>query len=306
VQRDLRSARTHYFGRTPALKSSVTLRVLLEISAVPAPNCMKTKSFVATATLSAAAIAAHAQDASDADALAKQLSNPVSALISVPLQANWDTGMGDTGDGERWTMNLQPVIPIGISEHWNMISRTIAPLIDQRDVIADGSQSGLGDITQSLFFSPKQPTANGWIWGVGPALLLPTATDDLLGAEQWAVGPTVVMLKQTPTGWTYGALVNHLWSVAGEDDRADINGTFMQPFVSKGLGQGRTLTLNMESTYDWHATQWNVPVNLSYTKVTTFGKQRISWGAGARAYLESPDGGADWGLRVIVTLLFPE
>ncbi len=257
------------------------------------------------AALHGVALVAHAQEGSDADALAKQLSNPVAALISVPLQVNWDTGMGD-GDGERWALNVQPVIPLGISEHWNLISRTIVPLIDQSDVIGDGSQAGLGDITQSLFFSPKDPAAGGWIWGVGPAFLLPSATDDVLGNEQWASGPTAVMLKQTATGWTYGALVNHLWSIAGEDDRANVNATFLQPFLTKALGKGRTLTLNSESTYDWTAGQWNAPVNLTYTKVTVVGAQRISVAGGARVYLDAPEGGADWGLRVVVTLLFPK
>lgn len=274
-------------------------------SAGVAPALSYARSFTMAAALLCAALLAHAQEGSDADALAKQLSNPVAALISVPLQLNWDTGMGD-GDGERWALNMQPVIPIGISEDWNLISRTIVPLIDQSDVIGDGNQSGLGDITQSLFFSPKDPTASGWIWGIGPALLLPSATDDLLGNEQWALGPTAVMLKQTATAWTYGALVNHLWSVAGEDDRARVNATFVQPFLTKGLGKGRTLSLNSETTYDWTAGQWNVPVNLTYTKVTTIGAQRISLASGARVYLDTPEGGADWGLRFVVTLLFPE
>jgi hypothetical protein len=266
----------------------------------------RTRNVVLGAVLSGAAAVAQAQEASDADALAKQLSNPVSSLISVPLQLNWDTGMGASGDGERWTLNAQPVIPMSISEHWTLISRTIVPLIAQSDVIDADSQSGLGDITQSLFFSPKEPTAAGWVWGAGPAFLLPTATDDLLGAEQWAIGPTAVVLKQTPAGWTYGALVNHLWSVAGADGRADVNATLLQPFLAKVLGQGRTLTLNSETTYDWSAGHWNVPINCVYTKVTLLGKHRISWGGGARVYLESPDGGGDWGLRVVVTLLLPQ
>lgn len=254
-----------------------------------------------------AAIAAPAfsqQSGASADELAKQLSNPVAALISVPFQFNYDTGYED--GGERWSLNIQPVVPIGISEHWNMISRTILPVVDQSDVINGDSQSGLGDVTQSLFFSPKKPTASGWIIGVGPAFLLPTATDDLLGTEKWAIGPTAVVLKQTEGGWTYGALVNHLWSVAGDEDRADVSATFMQPFLSRGIGKGRTLTVNLESTYDWEAGQWTIPVNFTYSKVTKLGGQLVSFAGAARAYLDAPEGGPDWGLRFVVTLLYPK
>lgn len=250
---------------------------------------------------------ASAQDAQNADALAKQLSNPVAALISVPMQLNWDTELGPQDEGERITLNVQPVVPISIGPDWNLISRTILPIIDQSDVIPGaGSQSGVGDIVQSVFFSPKAPTASGWIWGVGPVLLLPTATDDLLGSEKWGAGPTAVALKQTATGLTYGALVNHIESFAGDDGRADVSATFLQPFVSQGLGQGRTATLNLESTYDWEAEQWNVPLNVSYSKVTKLGSQLVSFSAGARYYLEKPDNGADWGIRVVFTLLFPK
>jgi hypothetical protein len=249
---------------------------------------------------------AHAQQAPDADALAKALSNPVAALVSVPFQLNYDSGYGADGDGERWTMNVQPVVPITLNAEWNVISRTIVPLISQTDVTGNGSESGVGDVLQSLFFSPKAPTASGWIWGVGPAFLLPTATDDVLGQEQWAVGPTAVALKQTDTGWTYGALVNHLVSVAGDKDRSDVNSTFLQPFIARALGKGATLTLNLESTYDWEASQWNIPVNLMYSQVTKVGPQMLSWAVGAKAYLESPEGGPDWGARFVVTLLFPK
>ncbi len=249
----------------------------------------------------------HAQQAqsADADALAKQLSNPVAALISVPLQLNYDEGHGANGDGERWLLNVQPVVPIDISEDWNLISRTIVPLIDQRAVVNSDSQSGVGDIVQSVFFSPKAPTANGWIWGAGPVFLLPTATDDLIGGEKWGMGPTAVALKQTAEGWTYGALANHIWSVAGDDTRADVSATFLQPFLAKGLGQGRTASVNLESTYDWKSKQWNVPLNLQYSKVTKWGKQLVSLQGGVRAYLDTPPGGPDWGLRFVVTFLYP-
>lgn len=246
-----------------------------------------------------------AGSAADPDALAKQLSNPVAALISVPFQLNYDDRLGPGGDGDRWLLNVQPVVPISLNEDWNIISRTILPVIYQ-DVPPGGSDSGLGDTVQSLFFSPKAPTASGWIWGVGPAFLLPTASEDVLGTEQWAIGPTAVALKQTETGWTYGVLTNYLVSVAGDDDRTDVNSMFLQPFLSKSIGQGRTLSVNFESTYDFEGDAWNVPFNAAYTKVRKVGNQMLSFTFGARYYLETPQGGPDWGLRFVVTLLYPK
>ncbi|MBP6595912.1 MAG: transporter [Arenimonas sp.] len=245
--------------------------------------------------------------AQDVDALAKKLSNPIASLSSVPLQLNWDTDLGVDGEGERLTLNVQPVIPVSISDDWNMISRTILPITNQSDVVAGhGSQFGLGDTVQSLFFSPKALTANGWTWGVGPVFLVPTATDDFLGTEKWGAGPTGVALRQTSSGWTYGVLINHLWSFAGSNDRQDVNATFLQPFLSKGLGQGRTVSFGLESTKDWENDQWTVPLNIGYSKVSRIGKQLVSYQAGGRYYLEAPDNGAQWGLRFTFTLLYPK
>lgn len=239
--------------------------------------------------------------AGDADALAKALSNPVAALISVPLQYNYDATYG--AEGARSTLNIQPVVPISISEDWNLISRTIVPLIDQRDVLPGRHQFGLGDVVQSAFFSPKAATASGVTWGVGPVAMLPTGTDDL-SAETWALGPTAVVLKQDGK-WTYGALLNHMVDVGGRR-RVDISATFLQPFASRSLGNGRTVAFNLESTYDWHAGQWTVPANVAFSKVSKIGGQMVSYTAGVRAYLDAPEGGPDWGVRLALTLLYPK
>ena len=246
------------------------------------------------------------QGAEDAAALAKKLSNPIAAMISVPFQFNYDGNYGPDEEGSRYVLNFQPVIPISLNEDWNVISRTILPFIYQDDIAGNDSQSGLGDTVQSLFFSPKEPTSGGLIWGVGPVFLLPTATDDLLGGEKWGVGPTAVVLKQAGP-WTFGALFNHIWSFAGKDERADISTTFIQPFVSYTTPKAVTFSFNTESTYDWENEQWSVPINFGVSKLVRIGKQPVSLGATIRYWADSPDNGPDeWGVRLVATLLFPK
>ena len=239
--------------------------------------------------------------------LAKQLANPVAALVSVPFQYNYDADIGPADDGTRHTINIQPVVPISLDEKWNIISRTILPLVSQDDISPNaGSQSGTGDIVQSLFFSPKAPSEAGWIWGVGPVFLLPTGSDDLLTADKWGVGPTAVALKQE-NGWTYGALANHIWSFAGEDNRSDISATFVQPFLSFTTPDAITYAINTESTYDWKNSDWTIPLNATVSKVTKFGDQLVSIGGGVRYWVDGPASAPEGlALRVIVTLLFPK
>ncbi len=238
--------------------------------------------------------------------LAQQLSNPVAALISVPLQLNFDRGMGPTDDGERFQLNVQPVVPFSLSPKWNLISRTILPVVDQQDVFpGGGSQSGLGDTVQSLFFSPAKPTANGLIYGVGPVLLLPTATDWRLGTEKWAAGPTGVVLKQQGP-WTFGTLANHLWSFAGDSDRASVNASLLQPFVTYVTRTHTTFAVNTESTYDWNNDQWTVPLNVSVSQLLKVRGQLLQVGVGTRYWAEGPGlAPRGWGFRFTTTLLFP-
>ncbi len=255
----------------------------------------------------ATALPVTAQTAGEGDAeLAQTLSNPVAALISVPLQLNYDRGFGADA-GHVWRLNVQPVVPIRFSGDWNLISRTIVPLTYQNDIAPGaGSQYGLGDTLQSAFLSPVEPTSGGWIWGAGPVVLLPTATDDLLGGEKWAAGPTAVVLRQD-SGWTYGALANHLWSFAGDGNRADFNATFVQPFLSYTTQDAWTLNLNTETTYNWDESEWSVPINFAVSKLTRIEGQAVSIGAGARYWAASSEGGPDGvGFRLTFTLLFPK
>lgn len=237
--------------------------------------------------------------------LSKKLSNPVASLISFPIQTNFDFGMGSGGSGWRMTMNVQPVIPIALNSKWNMISRTIIPIIHQGNVVAPGTgQSGLGDTAQSLFFSPNK--SEPFIWAVGPIVLLPTATNEFLGGRQLGLGPTALVLKQQH-GWTVGALWNHVWRVAGGSGRPKVNSDFIQPFLSYSTKDGWTYGLNTESTYDWTGNAWSVPVHFNVAKIVRFGKQPVSLGGQLRCWVTSPSGGPEsCGFRMVVTGIFPK
>ena len=259
-----------------------------------------------SAVLTSLVLSHSARSADSAEDLAKKLSNPVASMISVPMQYNADFNIG-SADGTKQTLNIQPVIPTGLNKQWNLITRVIMPVVAQDDISGEsGSQFGLGDTTPTFFFSPKKPTAGGWILAAGPVFLLPTATDDLLGTEKWGAGPSVLGLKQTGNGWTYGVLANHIWSVAGSSERAEISSTFIQPFLAKQFAGARTATVNFESTYDWYGETWNLPLNLTYSKVVRLGDQTVSFAGGTRYYFETPGDGPDWGIRFVITFLFPE
>ncbi len=254
-------------------------------------------------TLDSAKVSVGADEAE----MAMKLANPLAAMISLPIQLNYDQDFGVDDTGNRFLINVQPVVPISISENWNMISRTILPVITQDELAAGtGRQTGLGDTSESLWFSPVKPTDKGLIWGVGPVILIPTATDDLLGGGKWGIGPTFVALRQNGP-WTIGALGNHIWSVAGSKNRNDISSTFIQPFITYSTPTAVTYALNTETSYDWESEQWSIPVNLMVSKLVRFDKQMVSFQGGIRYWVKSTDSGPEgFGLRFAVTLLFPK
>lgn len=243
---------------------------------------------LAAALLASATAAGWAQEPSGArdTELTKKLQNPVADLVSVPFQANYDESFGPR-DAGRFTLNVQPVIPIGLNEDWNLISRTILPVV-QQDSVAPGVDAafGLGDTVQSFFLSPVEPVG-GWILGAGPVLLLPTGTAPELRREQLGPGPTAVALQQR-AGWTYGALVNHLWNVTDPQENERVDATFLQPFLSYTWPTSTSLTLNAESTYDWVADDLTLPFNLQLTQVLRLGAQPLSLHSSAAAGTPKP------------------
>ena len=239
----------------------------------------------------------------DAAMLARELRNPVSSLARIYFDNRLDFGMASNREGYRYKMNFEPVLPIALNNNWNLVVRTKIPLIYQDGIEASMVQAGLGDILQSFYVSPNN--THPVFWGVGTTLLIPTATDTLLGTGKFGLGPAAVIGAQQ-RAWTYGVVARHIWSVAGHSDRADVSATYLEPFVSYTTRSAWTFSLDAESTYDWTGKRWSTPISFEIGKVLRAGGHAVSVGGGMTCWAATLPGGPQaCGARFSITPLFP-
>jgi opacity protein-like surface antigen len=246
-----------------------------------------------------------AGSAQDAEELRKQAQNPISTVVTVPFQSTTSFNAGPFNRTQEG-FNIQPLVPLHLNADWNVISRTIIPLMSQPDPVLDASTNGIGDITQSLFLTPVNP--GKLIWGVGPVFTAPSANDPILGTGKFLLGATAVFL--TSEGhWTMGALLNNQWSVGGNPLRPAVNTGLVQPFLNYNMAQGWYLTTSPIITVNWLATsgqQWTVPIGGGFGRVFKLGDQPVN--AQVQGFYNAirPTGTADWQFRALVAFMFPE
>ena len=255
-------------------------------------------------------IGARAQEQNDAASLARKAQNPVADMISLPFQLNWNFDTGPL-EKDQEILNIQPVLPIRLNDDWNLVTRTIMPLISQPPYNSSQDRvGGMGDINFTAFFSPRKPTSGGWIWGLGPAIIMDTATNDRLGQGAWSVGPSAVFLKM-PGAWVIGGLVSNVWSVSEEEGRPDVNQLLFQPFINYNFPDtpGRYLSFSPILTANWEADsgqKWTVPLGLAMGQVMKLGKQPVNLQLGAFYNVVRPDFASRWQIRFQFTLMFPK
>ena len=284
--------------QNPVLISAI---LFFLVSSVPAQNSTPT-----TTQLKAGDEQSSESDQAAAEQLQKAVQNPVASLISVPLQNNTNFGVGDFNRTQD-VLNVQPVIPIGLTKNWNLISRIIQPIVWQPYPNQNtGGQYGFGDMNPSFFLSPAHP--GKLIWGAGPAIVIPTATSDILGQGKLSLGPSVVLLAQPPH-WTLGLLVNNVWSVAGSGGRPSVNQMLLQYFINYNMKKGWYLTFQPIITANWQATSgnvWTVPFGGGVGRIMKLGFQPVNLQAQFYGNAVHPSGASTWSMRLQIAFLFPK
>jgi hypothetical protein len=246
--------------------------------------------------------------AMSATELAKIAQNPVANLISVPFQNNTNFNVGPQ-KGTQNILNVQPVIPFELNKDWNLITRTIIPVISQPAFTpTQDRENGIGDIQFTAFLSPA--AGHGTIWGVGAIAQLPTNTNDRLGNDRWGLGPSAVILRlEKGNPWVYGFLVNNVWSVGSSGNDPGYNNFLLQPFLNYNFPGGLYLTSAPIVTADWKADssqRWTVPLGGGVGKIFRFGRLPVNVQLSAYGNVVTPDNGADWQMRFQVQFMFPK
>lgn len=245
-----------------------------------------------------------AADPSHTD-LAKQSQNPISSLISVPFENNYNVDAGPH-DKVQNVLNIKPVIPVSLNKDWNLVNRFIIPVISQPRGF-EGRRNGLGDTTYQAFFTPAK--TGKWILGGGFQLQIPTHTNDSLGNEKWAAGPTVVALTM-PGHWVSGLLLTQAWDFAGPSSEPDINMTVIQPFINYNIGKtGWYLNTNPVITADWEADsgdEWTVPLGGGVGKIMHWGKQAVNMRLSGFGNVVKPKYAANYNIQFSLTFMFPK
>jgi len=243
--------------------------------------------------------------ADDQEDLAKESQNPIGNIISLPFENNFDFGVGPK-DAFVYSLNFKPVYPVNFGKV-NLINRFILPVIYQEERFeGEGSEFGLGDLTIQAFFSPAKP--GKIIWGAGPAFIFPTNTDDRLGVDKWSAGPAAVALAK-PGHWLFGALVQNVWSYAGDSDASDVNFFSFQYFINYNFKSGWYLSSTPTITADWEADsddRWKVPVGGGVGHLVKLGKQPVDLKLQGFYNVEKPKNANDWSVQLQVKFLFPK
>jgi hypothetical protein len=269
---------------------------------------MRIRIFIAVAAMTATLATNFVHAEMSAEELAKIAQNPVGNLISVPFQNNTNLNFGPE-KGTQNILNIQPVVPISINDDWNIITRTILPVIWQPALGPnDGSLSGIGDLQFNAFLSPAKP--GEWIWGAGAIVQAPTQSNTKLGNDNWGLGPTFVVLhldKGSP--WVYGVLINNVWSLTSNKQGGSYSNGVIQPFVNYNFEGGFYLTSAPILTVAWKADsgqQWTVPVGGGVGKIFHIGKLPVNTQLSAYYNVAKPDFGANWQIRAQIQLMFPK
>jgi hypothetical protein len=268
----------------------------------------RTSMLLRCSVLLAALCGANAHAELSEEELAKLAQNPVGNLISVPFQNNTNFNFGPEG-GTQNVLNIQPVIPISVSDDWNIITRTILPIVSMPALSPDiPSLSGISNTTLTAFLSPANP--GHWIWGVGPVFQLPTNSNAELGNKNFGAGASFVVLHlEHGSPWVYGFLMNNVWSTTTSKQGGAYNTGLLQPFVNFNFASGFYLTSSPIMTVNWKAQgsqQFTVPMGGGAGKIIHLGRLPVNCSLAAYYSVDKPEYGSNWNIRAQAQFMFPK